>query len=179
MRVARPTVRILAFTTTLIASLGTAVSQTAHQGSKAPSDQLNYEDFKSPMVLDTVFLPTDRSLWTKEWFTTAEYQKLRRFRCELISIVGLEMSAKEIGTNKFELKVRVNLFNPDGGHDKRVRLLFEVLDGDKVAAQFSMPETKVKEAAVVSKTFPTQLPTALLTTEPPATLRLTITTVDY
>lgn len=166
----------------MVALTAPAVAQTAHQGSTTQPpkpDPANYEEFKSPMVLETVFLPADRNLWRQEWFTGVEYQRLRRFRCDLVSIIGLEMGAKETPGDKMELGVKVTLHNPDHGHDKRVRLLFEVLDGETVVAQFSMPEAKVKEGAVVSKTLATSMSLAVLKVDPSPKMRITMTNWDY
>jgi hypothetical protein len=184
-----------------------AIGQTAKQG----DPRLNpggYEEFHSPMVLEAVFAAADRSTWRNEWFSTEQYRRLSKFRCEKISIWGLEMSARELPGEKVEVKTRVRLMNPDQNHDKKVTLLFEVVNGDKVEESFShvyekvsparaefekrsgalsqprnalgqVEPIKVKEGAIVTKIVTATLPLSALKTDPMTKLRITMTTWDY
>lgn len=157
-----------------------AAAQTAHQGSPTPeADSDKVVHFKSPMVIETIFLPADRSLWAKRWFSTYEYARLLRFKCDLVYIAGLSMSAKEQPEGQASISVKFSLVNPNGGDDKKVTLLFEVLNGDEIAGKFDLPATKVKEGSAVTKILTTSLPLTALKTDPMTKLRITMTDWNY
>jgi hypothetical protein len=176
---------------------GLAFAQTARQGEATGTTPQGYRDFHTPMVLETVFLPADRSLWNKPdgftngirgpgavskrdgWFTSGEYVLLRLSRCEKVAIGALEMKAREFPKDKADIAVKVSLFNPDQGHDKKVILHFEVMNGDEIVGSFDLPVSKVKEGAMVTKTINTTLPLEALKTDPMTKLRITMQNWDY
>ncbi len=76
------------------------LAQTAQQGDPKKNPG-GYEEFHSPMVLETVF-----PMWIKgkrdAWVTSAESQRLRTFRCDRISILSLSTNAREASSGQTE-----------------------------------------------------------------------------
>jgi hypothetical protein len=134
------------------------------------------------MVLELDFLATNRKMWVwkrDSWAYSEEYSNLKRFRCEKISISNLEMQAREAPGAKVEIRHKVTLINPDRNHDKKVTLLFEVVNADQVDASFKLDSVKVEEGTSVTKILEAKLPMAVLKTEPRTKLRITMTNWDY
>lgn len=164
---------------TLLALL--ALAQSAQQGDPRKNPG-GYEDFHSPMILETIFLATNRAVWTwngENWATSPEYARLGHFRCDKISIYGLEMQAREVPGARAEVRFRVRLKNPDQNHDKRLTVLFEVMNGEQVDATFKLGPLEVEEDRAVTKTIGTLLPIAALKADPRTKLRITMTAWDY
>lgn len=125
--------------------------------------------FHSPMILETVFAASNRSLWIKKenkdggryWFTDPEYHDLGKYTCDGISLTdptdrskrtyegqwdsGLFMSARELPDGTVDLGIRVKVTNPKNNHDKLVDLAFEIMKGDEVLASASMKQIKIEE----------------------------------
>ena len=159
-----------------------ALAQTAKQGDPQKGNPGGFEEFESPMILDTIFLATNRAVWTwggDHWATSPEYDRLGHFRCNKIAIIGLEMQVREVASAKAEARFRVRLKNPDQNHDKMVTVLFDVINGEQVDATFKLGPLKVKEDAAVTRTIETSLPIAALKTDPRTKLRITMTNWDY
>ena len=153
--------------------------QTVRQG--GPETE-KYQDFHSPMVIETVFLIADRRNWPpndKTWITNEQYGRLQFFRCDQVSLVSLGMNAAEVPGGRVEVHVGVNLFNPDGSNDKKVALHFEVINGDRVDGTFDLDPVKVKEGDRVAKTIKATLPLTALKAKPLTKLRITMTTWNY
>jgi hypothetical protein len=162
---------------------GLAFAQTARQGETSTPPE--FKDFRPPMILETIFLPADKTLWKKDgWITNADYTRLRWFRCENVSIVGLSMKAREFPKDKLDLSVKVMLWNPDRHLqvwiplDKRVTLLFEVMNGEEIVGTFKLPPVKVFEGEVVERTIKTTLPLTALKADPMTKLRITMMNWD-
>jgi hypothetical protein len=153
------------------------LAQTAQQGDPKKNPG-GYEEFHSPMVLETVF-----PMWIKgkrdAWVTSAESQRLRTFRCDRISILSLSTNAREASSGQTEIRIKVELNNPNHNHDKEVALLFEVINGDITDASFKLEPVKVKEGATVTKVSKARIPLSALREEPPTKLRITMTNWDY
>lgn len=158
-----------------------AAAQAARQG----DPHLNpggYEEFHSPMILETVFLVADRRTWYERrdaWVTNDEYRRLRKFRCERVSIVSLEMNGREISGGLAEIGIRMAVLNPDQNHDKKVLLLLEAVNGDEVGGTLKTGPFKVEEGQTVTKTLSMKLPLSALKTDPGTKLRITMTNWDY
>jgi hypothetical protein len=158
-----------------------AIAQTAQQGDRLKNPG-GFEEFQSPMILDTIFLATNRAVWTwggDHWATSPEYNGLGHFRCNKIAIISLEMQAREVPGAKAAVRFRVRLKNPDQNHDKMVTVLFEVLNGEQTDNAFKLGPLKVKEDAAVSRMIETSLPIAVLKADPRTKLRITMTNWDY
>jgi hypothetical protein len=167
-----------------------AVAQAASQG--AASNEKTA--FASPMVLETVFAAADRSLWDPAkghvagaWFSTEDYRGLGRFACDGVYlrsdfkpkqgtwVPGLEMSVREGTDGQVQVKVRVTADNPKNNGDRKVTVLFEVMNGEKVIASAS-DSRGIEEGDAKDITVNFTLPAADLITDPMTKLRLTVKT---
>jgi hypothetical protein len=176
----------------MVVSIPCVAGQSARQGDTSSSSEKT--SFGSPMILETVFAAADRSLWEPskghaagEWFSTEEYKGLGRFSCDGVYLrsdfskkqgtwkPGLAMSVREAEGGQLRVKVRATIDNPADNHDRKVDILFEVMNGDKVIATASdssgMEEGDEKNLSV---TF--TLPAAALIADPMTKLRLTVKT---
>jgi hypothetical protein len=144
------------------------------------------------MILETGFAAADRSLWDPSkghapgtWFSTEEYRQLGRFGCDGVYLrsgfsekkgtwkPGLEMSVMEEEGGQLKVKVRATADNPDGNKDRKVEILFEAMNGDKVVA-FGSHASKVEEGDEKGVGVTLTLPAADLKANPMTKLRLTV-----
>jgi len=151
--------------------------QTARQGDQK-SDPT---EFHSPMVVEAPFIAADPGVWNLKKdssVTSPEYGRLRRFHCDGVSIVGLQLvSSKDIPGDKIETEAHFSILNP--GHDKFVKLLLELFNGDEKVAESSLGPFKVKEGALVQHSTKITPSKKDLKTDPMTTLRITMTNWDY
>jgi len=172
-------------------SIPYAAAQAASQGD-ASNEKTT---FTSPMVLETVFAAADRSLWDPAkghvagaWFSTEDYRGLGRFSCDGVYLrsdfkrkqgtwkPGLEMSVKEGEGGQVQVKVRATADNPKDNRDRKVDILFEVMNGEKVIASAS-DSRGIEEGDATGITVNFTLPAADLIAEPMTKLRLTVKTL--
>ena len=167
-----------------------AAAQTARQGD--PNTRAASTEFHSPMILETVFAPAERSLWGKGgWFTVKEYFELGRFTCDGVSLrndyslrkgtwdTGLQMRAMKVDEGRVRVEIRAIVHNPRHNHDKLVNLFFEILNSDTLIESVRMPPIKVEDNTdEVDNEIAVVLPIDALKTDPMTTLRITMTTVD-
>ena len=159
-----------------------AVGQAARQDDATKVNPGGYEEFHSPMILDTVFVAADRQRWYPRrdaWIGSDEYRGLRKFRRDKVSILGLQMNGREGSGGLAEIAFRIALLNPDENQDKKVVLLLQAVNGEEVGGRFELEPIKVEEGQTVSGRFTWELPLATLKTDPLTTLRITMTTWDY
>lgn len=182
---------VLAAMLLMVSSIPDGAAQTVKQGAGSPAEQTS---FNSPMVLETEFAAANRSLWEPSqghepgaWFSTEEYHALGRFSCDGVYLrkdfngkhgtwkSGLEMAVLPAEGGNLTVKVRAAADNPDDNHDRKVDILIEVVNGDKVIATAS-PSKVIEEGN--SKYFTTNfsLPAALLRSAPATKLRMTVKT---
>lgn len=138
----------------------------------------------------------------KGWFSVPEWYRLGQYTCDGVSLreavskgvfgaktgvweqPGLQMRVDKDG-NRSVAKVKAFIYNPPGNHDKRVRVLFEVLtsngmlmsetgvrDVEETVGFHFMPGTGGKDVTVEFTLTPDQLVQV-------TGLRLTVSTVDY
>jgi hypothetical protein len=79
------------------------------------------------MVLDARLVLADPARWNNRWTTEKEYADLRKYHCEGVFIESLRMRARRNKESVVEMTIRAKLRNPDGNHDKRVYLTYEIL----------------------------------------------------
>ena len=172
-------------------SIPYAAAQAARQGD-ASNEKTT---FTSPMVLETVFAAADRSLWDPAkghvagaWFSTEDYHGLGKFRCDGVYLrsdfkpkqgtwkPGLAMSVKEGEGGQVQVKVRATADNPKDNRDRKVDILFEVMNGEKVIASAS-DSRGIEEGDEKGITVNFSLPAADLIADPMTKLRLTVKTL--
>ena len=164
-------------------------AQTVKQGeTPAASDKTI---FTSPMILETVFAAADRSLWdpTKghpmgAWFSAPEYEGLVEYSCDGVHLrhfdhkqktwqSGLAMSVMPGEGGMLNVAVRAMIDNPKKNHDRKIEVLFEVMNGDKVVASTTV-KRGVEEGDEKPLLTHFTLAPADLIQEPMTRLRLTI-----
>lgn len=134
--------------------------------------------FHSPMVLNMPLPLTDHSQWgSGNWSNPVLFQQLGDYRCDGIAIAEMRMR----GTADSEGALRVDVkgkFDAVKGHDKRVDMKFEFLNGDAVSATGYARKLKAPEEEVRSFDFSFTIPASAVQSEPPTTLRITFSDYD-
>ena len=154
---------------------------SAFATSQVTARQGNQTVFQSPMILETTFPLADRSIWNKDeehWFIPKGYSDLSRFRCDGVSISGLSLHVKPFDADRITVTFRTTLSNP-AGHDKRVWVMFEVVNGEDVALSAAFPSVEVPEGKSKTRDSPIRVATKDLKSNPETRLRITVQTQDY
>lgn len=164
----------------LLLPFAAAAQISAAQGVTAPDQgtQPIQSEFHSPMVLDVPLPLTDRGQWGNgHWSDPGVFQQLHDYRCDGMAIVELRMrgTAKSDGTLKVEVKGKIDAIK---GHDKRVDMKFEFLNGGSVAAAGYANKLKVPDEEVRSFSFSFSIPANAVLSEPPTRLRITLSDYD-
>lgn len=153
-------------------------AQTAKQGD-AKSDPT---EFHSPMILEAPFIAAHPNLWSgvknkNSQMTSEELGQLRRFHCDGLSITNVMLHADEVPKNRVDTIVEISVRNP--GHDKFVKLLLQLFNGENKVGEVSIGPFKDKEGATVTQRATLAAAKADLKTDPLTTLRITMTDWDY
>jgi hypothetical protein len=96
-------------------------------------------EFHSPMVMDVPLeglknLPVEESLMISD---------LARYYCDDVSIKLLEVSRRQIGESESQLITKAKVARPT--HDKSVRLVFDLMVGEKQVLSWNIDEIEVEE----------------------------------
>jgi len=168
---------VLILTCSVLVLSTTVPAQTARQG----TEKADPTEFHSPMVLEVEFLAAKPSLWqaadSDTWVQGAEYGNLSKYHCDGVAIRSLQLSPTKIPGDRVETRIRVSVMNT--GHDKQVKLLFELFNGDIRVADGVLGPFKDKEGATVNALGSIAALRADLSTDPITTLRITMTNWDY
>ena len=152
------------------------LAQTARQG----DEKADPTEFHSPMVLEAPFAAADPTTWNLgkgSVVTSPALGRLRRFHCDGVSLAIGDLHPREITGNQIETQMDFGVINP--GHDKFVKLLFQLFNGDTKIADSAVGPFKVKEGAFVQKKATITALKQDLTTEPLTTIRITMSDWDY
>lgn len=162
----------LALFAVLLLSPSIHAQVVAHQGAPDPTE------FRSPMVLDTVFLASDPAKWKSgAWISGAEWAELGRYHCDNVSIGTLSARVKEQVKGNVTFELRSTLTNRKG-HDKEVRVRYELLDHDQVIATTTLGPFQLDEEKSKTKTVLLAVPKLALTTDPMTPMRVTVSARD-
>ena len=131
-------------------------------------------EVRSPMVLSTVFLPADRSLWKTEWITGQAYVDLGAFHCENVSISALRMRPKRAASDRVLVEIETSLSNRRG-HDKEVAVRYDILNGEEEVAHVGFGPLQVDETDTKTRSVSVEVPESALKTDPMTALRITVT----
>jgi hypothetical protein len=169
-----------------IAATALNAQVAAKQGTPAVSAKQGASTkFNSPMILETVFLPADRSLWKgDEWISGKAYVDLEQFSCDDVHVKKLRMRPRLIADGQMVLvEVRAVILNVNSreSHDKRVTIRFDLLNGDEFVSGVTTKPKKASDTDSGGYGIGASLtvPTSALRTDPMTTLRLTVTAEDY
>lgn len=150
-------------------SLGTAFGQaTARQGDRQ-KDEPN--EFVSPMILEVDFLAANPLFWTKDWLSPRSYDELTKFRCEGVFIEVMTLRVRKVLTT-VEVQIETSLRNPDGNHDKTVRMGFEIQNDGQTIKEAGFGPVKLEESDGVTRTVPVSFSLQDLKMEPMTRLRI-------
>lgn len=172
------TAMLTAFLVCVALSVAIAVpAQTARQG----TDRADPTEFHSPMVLDVDFIAAKPSLWQEkdsdDWVSLPEYARLSRFHCDGVSISTLLLSPRKAKNDYIDTLIKIGTLNT--GHDKQVKLLLELFNGETKVAESVLGPIKDKEGATVIQSGSIAVSRADLHVDPFTTLRITMTNWDY
>jgi hypothetical protein len=148
-----------------------SLGQVAHQGKADPNE------FRSPMVLDTVFLLTDPQTWKGAWVTGRPWAELRLFYCDNVSIGALGARVKSQTSESLNIEIRMMLSNRKG-HDKEVKVRLELLDAETVVATAQIGPLQVDEQKSKTRTVELIVPKSAVKTDPVTPMRITVTARD-
>jgi hypothetical protein len=152
-------------------------AQTARQG----TEKADPTEFHSPMVLETEFVAAKPTLWQEkgpeDWVRSPEYSNLRRYHCDGVSISDLQLSPFKSGSDRITTRIALRITNT--GHDKQVKLLLELVNGEKKVAESTLGPFKDKEGATVEQIGTIEVARSALLTDPITKLRITMTNWDY
>jgi hypothetical protein len=156
----------------------TALTQASGAQGVAVAQQDTAEvetQFHSPMILTATFPLADRSLWgTGKWTDPELLRPFRDFRCDGVTIEEMRMRGKLRADGRLEVDVKGE-FDSVAGHDKRVDMKVELLNGDTVVGVGYSVRLKAPEGEERRFGFDFDTPAGELL---PAT-RLRITFSDY
>lgn len=132
-------------------------------------------EFHSPMVMDVPLdglknLSVDQSLMISD---------LAKYHCDDVSIKLLEVSRRQIGERDSQLITKAKVAARPA-HDKSVRLVFDLMDGEKQILSWNIDEIEVEEgeqatAREKSPKIPWKDLDSLLRTSPAPYLRISMT----
>ena len=151
------------------ASLDAQIS--AKQGEKDPTE------FSGSMVLEAPFPPALPGNKVGEWYTTADYSRMRLYRCDRVYIAQFQFKVEAEKKGTLPVTARVMFHNPEGNHDKNVELLLEVVNGDQKVME-ARRTIRVEESDMVGREIGLPVPAASLKAEPTTQLRITVRTKD-
>jgi hypothetical protein len=154
-------------------------------------------EFHSPMVLDAPFPLTDREQWgsgnwsepgifpltgrepggTGNWSDPAILQQLRDYRCDGLTILQMQMRGELHSDGSLEVQVKGKI-DAIKGHDKRVDMKFDFINGDVVGATGHSASLKAPEKKVRDFSFKFTIPAAVVQSQPPTHLRVTFSDYD-
>jgi len=128
------------------------------------------------MVLDSVFLPADRTLWAppSHWITGPAYEALREYHCENVSLSELKMRLKRVSGGTVLVEVRASL-SARRGHDKEVTVRLDVRNGEERVAEAVVGPLQVDETDTETCSVNIEIPESALKTDPMTALRITMT----
>ena len=176
----------------IVALVVPIVGQVARQGD--PEAKPIPTAFHSPMILEVPFIAADRSTWGKGWQAPPAYVELGKYTVDNVSIRGPRRgSGWESGLwvrstlrsgNRLELEIGALATNPKNNHDKSVTLHFEFLNGTQSIGTAQLGPIGAGDNGLSSPSRPmtikiTNISPEQLKTDPPTTLRLTVTARDY
>jgi len=151
----------------------------AMQGVSAakPNAPQGQREFGAPMVLTAPFPLTDRSKWNEAFWSEEKDLAFREYRCDGVAIHDMQMRAiaQDNGGVKIDVKGH---FDSLKGHDKRVDMKFEFLNGDSVVATGYSDGLKAPEAKTRRFAFNFTIPSAAIQSDPPTKMRITVTDSD-
>lgn len=165
----------LLFRLLILLGIAMASSLRAQVIANGPRDPT---EFRSPMILETVFLPADRTLWKTQWVSGKEYLDVRQFHGDNVSISALSMRPRLIeGGKGVVVEIKTSLSNRCG-HDKQVTVRFDILNGDEEVAHVTLGPLKVEETDTKTRSVIVTVPETALKMDPMTVLRITLTAKD-
>jgi hypothetical protein len=134
--------------------------------------------YHSPMVITAPFPLADRTLWgSSKWTDPDVFKQLRDFRCDGVSIAEMQMRGKLQIDGNLEVRVKGE-FDSVKGHDKRVDMKFELLNGDTVVGVGYSEKLKAPEGEQKRFNFDFEVPAGQLQSQPATYLRITFSDYD-
>ncbi len=182
-----PRMALFALTVTATAGAQVAAIQgsatiSAAQGTSAPPSAPPLEasptKFHSPMVLTLPFPLADRSSWGNgKWSEPGLLDPVQDYRCDGVAMRDVSMRGALDPAGNLSVEVR-GKFDNVPGHDKRVDVRLDLLDGDAVAATGYAYRLRAPENKARGFKFNLSLPAAAIRSDPATRMRITLTDYD-
>jgi len=139
---------------------------------------LSANEFHSPMVLSLPFPLTDRTQWgTGKWSEPGALDPIQDYRCDGVALMDVSMRGALDKSGSLSIDVKGRLDNVPG-HDKRVDLKIELLNGDAVAATGYAYRLKAPERKTRGFKLALSFPAAAIQSDPATRMRITVTDYD-
>lgn len=132
------------------------------------------KEVRSPMVLETVFLPADPAQRPKEWITGPAWEGLAEYHCENASLSALKMRVRSAAGGRLLVEIKASI-SVRRGHDKEVTVRFDVHNGDEEVARVTLGPVQVDETDTDTRAVSVEVPESALKTDPMTGLRITMT----
>jgi len=164
-----------------VAAVQGASTISAAQGTQAPTPaaaQASATAFHSPMMLTLPFPLADRNQWgTGKWSEPGVLDPIADYRCDGVALRDVSMRGAIDKGGSLSVDVKGKLDNVPG-HDKRVDLKIELLNGDAVGATGYAYRLKAPESKTHGFKFALSFPAAVIQSDPATRMRITLTDYD-
>jgi hypothetical protein len=133
--------------------------------------------FRSPTILEIPLPIANPSTWNEQFDPSTE--DLSKYECDGITITSLALKAQKPAKGTIRVSVVVSFRNKPG-HDKMVRAIMEVFDGEiSIGERGGILNLPVNEGKTAQREGYLFLPEGLLREHPNARLRITVHAKDY
>jgi hypothetical protein len=147
-------------------------------GAMAPAadDSANVHYYYSPMILTAPFPLTDRKQWgTPAWSNNDIMDPLSYYRCDNVAISDMQMRGDLLPSGDLHVLIRGKLENRYG-HDRRVTLKFELLNGDSVISTNETAPLKANDDSKTRFKYDFAVPANSIGAAPATRMRVTVST---
>lgn len=161
-----------------IPALPAQISGIQGPGAVAPaaddSGEVHY--FYSPMILTAPFPLADRKLWgNPAWSNKDLMDPISRYRCDNVAISDLQMRGDSLPNGDLHVLIKGKLENRYG-HDRRITLKFELLNGDSVVSTNETPPLKANDDDKTRYKYDFNVPASAIVDAPATRMRITVST---
>lgn len=154
------------------------ISGVQGPGAVAPAadDSAQAHYFYSPMILTAPFPLADRKQWgAPAWSNKDIMDPLSYYRCDNVAISDLQMRGDLLPNGDLHVLVKGKLENRYG-HDRRVTLKFELLNGDAVVSTNETTPLKANDDDKTRYKYDFNVPASSIVAVPATRMRITVST---
>ena len=155
------------------------ISGVQSPGAVAPAadDSSNVHYYYSSMILSAPFPLADRKQWgAPAWSNKDIMDPLSNYRCDNVAISDMQMRGDLLLNGDLHVLVRGKLENRYG-HDRRVTLKFELLNGDSVVSSNESAPLKANDDDKTHYKYDFAVPAGSIVAAPATRMRITVSTI--